>query len=554
MSNETASLSKRLQTAWPVGVLVLLSVPIIFYNLGSYGLVDADEGIYHDIARNMVRSGNWFHTEFTGEHRVYDTFMNAPLQYWARAILIILFGDNYWTMRIIAAAFGLFAVLMTYRLASYVAGREAGLLAGFIQLTSFHFIYCHSARNGELDSIVPFLFTASAYFFLRAIETGRSFVAHHVCFMLMVNIKLPVIMMPFLAELIFFAVTRSARSRFRGWVITGAVLLPFALVWHIGQAIALGDEFIATMSKMAAQASGTLPAVSSRYTGIFGNVAFYVSTVVFGAFPWVLVYPVALVGVLAKPVSEVDGRCWRLIALYAAAVFAFYVGVAKHFPWYIGPMYPFLSAFAAVWLVRLRNGNPRVFAILAVALILAFFVWVRVGVVSVNPFDGSALNRPVDYGWRELAGVDPLIGVPLSVVAIAMGLFAARRSLGRQFVKRTATGLALVLGLTATVRVLYPLKFTNHVSELELVSRELHAAKAAGQPIPYPVLLYDAGKPQVRFLFHYDFTIVHRPARERGPGEPKFVLLPKEPMSAPANTAPPVSGITLNESVSSSDE
>ena len=44
--------------AWHVLVLVLLSIPVIFYGLGSYSLVNGDEGFYHYVSRQMLRSGN----------------------------------------------------------------------------------------------------------------------------------------------------------------------------------------------------------------------------------------------------------------------------------------------------------------------------------------------------------------------------------------------------------------------------------------------------------------------------------------------------------------
>ena len=93
----------RLSDAWAPAALIALSLPVLFYGLGSYSVVNADEGFYHYVARNMVETGNWLRLEFTGEHRIYDTFMNAPIQYWARGLVIAIFGDSLWTMRILSA-------------------------------------------------------------------------------------------------------------------------------------------------------------------------------------------------------------------------------------------------------------------------------------------------------------------------------------------------------------------------------------------------------------------------------------------------------------------
>ena len=94
---------------WPFLVLTLLGLPLLFYGLGDYSVVNGDEAFYHSVSRNMVKSGDWTRLEFTGEHRIYDTFMNAPVQYWVRAAVISVFGDSYWTMRGPTAFFALAA-------------------------------------------------------------------------------------------------------------------------------------------------------------------------------------------------------------------------------------------------------------------------------------------------------------------------------------------------------------------------------------------------------------------------------------------------------------
>ncbi len=173
-------------------VLVLLSLLFVFYRLGSYSVVNGDEAIYQDIALRMLDTGDWLTLRAGDEHRVYDTFMNAPIQYWARAALASTLGRNLWTMRIFSAGFALASVLMVYRLTLHMAGRRAAFLAGLIQLTTYQFLYLHSARTGELEPVLSFLFVAAAYLFIRAIEDPqRGFALHHLCLVALLNLKLP---------------------------------------------------------------------------------------------------------------------------------------------------------------------------------------------------------------------------------------------------------------------------------------------------------------------------------------------------------------------------
>ena len=47
---------------------------------------------------------------------------------------------------------------------------------------------------------------------------------------------------------------------------------------------------------------------------ILGNLWFYAANFVFGAFPWALLYPLAVTGVLARERDAAAARPWRLLA------------------------------------------------------------------------------------------------------------------------------------------------------------------------------------------------------------------------------------------------
>ena len=157
-----------------IALLVLLSVPLLFVGLGSYSLVNGDEAIYRLISLRMLDTGDWLTLHDGVEPRFYDTFMNAPLHYWARALLHAVLGEGLWVSRLLSALFGLATVLVTYRLALRLApgsangGRWAAFLAGFVQLTTYQFVWLHGARTGELETLVSFLVTAALLLFLFA--------------------------------------------------------------------------------------------------------------------------------------------------------------------------------------------------------------------------------------------------------------------------------------------------------------------------------------------------------------------------------------------------
>lgn len=500
-----------------IALLALLSLPLIAFRLGSYSLVNGDEAIYHAMAEHMVESGNWLRLEFLGEERVYDTFMNAPLQYWARGLLIALFGSNLWTVRLLSALFGLASVAMTFGLVRSFAGRRAAFMAALVQVTTYQFIFLHAARTGELETSVCFVLTLAALLFWRGVEREASFLPHHICLAALVGLKAPLVLVPLMAEIAFFALDRSSRPRLRSWLATGLLVAPFSLAWHLSHMLASWDAFVAVASQMASEA--TAPSGSAARTGW---LRYYGTRLVFGAFPVVLVYPLALAE-LAGERDDRQRRQLQLVALYGLAVFAFCLAVAKRGPWYFIPAYPFLSALVGVWLAgvaRRPSGTPLL-AGLAVASALA--IWLDVD-LRMNPFGSPAYRIPMEVGWRHLGSLAPALGVPATALLAFCGLLALRARVGVGFSPVLAVGLAVALVGTAAVRAGFGLTYTDHESELARLRRELDAAEAAGLPVAFPIALPRGQEWIARYTFGRDYTLA-RYVEPRGSGEEGWRLV-----------------------------
>jgi len=471
--------------AWPEWLLSALAAPVIFYGLGGYSLVNGDEEIYHVVAEHMVQSGDWIRLQFYDEHRVYDTFMNAPLQYWARAVLIALFGSNLWTMRLLSAFFGWATVLMTSRIARELGGdRPTALLAGLVQLTTFQFVYLHSARTGELDSIVAFFYSTLALLFLRGVQ-GRGFALHHVCLALLFNLKSPTVLIPLLAEAACFALLPASRAMLRPFLVSAAKILPFALVWHALRIVQLWEPFLEVMGRMAREAAEHERGATDQ--GRLANVFFYLSTMLFGAWPWCFAHPFALADTLRTQRHRQEGLGWWILAIFVAALLLFYVFVSKHHRWYVVPAYPLLSVFAAHWILRAFRQNLDVWSRAAVAFVGALVAWSWVSVAAYNPFALKAWVIPMNVHWRSMPGLPALAGVVLTAALLFAALQALARMgearAGRVAIAVIATAL---LGI-ASVRIATPLRYVDYQSPTALLRDELDYRASHGIEVDYPI-------------------------------------------------------------------
>ena len=506
---------------WHRPLLILLGLPLFFYGLGSYSVVNGDEGYYHSVAASMVESGNWFHLDFYGQHRVYDTFMNAPLQYWARAVLISLFGDNLWTMRVLSATFGLLTVLAVYQLGArldFSRSKRAALFAGLIQLTSYQFIYLHSARTGELDAIVAFLFTALALCFLRAVRDEKSFNPHHLLLAALITVKLPVALIPILAELVLFATTPSLRPRFKRYVASGFLIVPIGLLWHILQAGSLWSEFTAVMAQMSAEASGAKAASVHSGTAL-ENLQYYARVLTFGLFPWSLaIIPALLLATKTtwKKALDEETLTLRVALLFAAWVLVFFAFVSKRYSWYVLPAVPFLAVCTGWGISKLGNRLRWTGGVVS-ALVLALAVWLSVPMSGLHPFADRTPRIPMHTVWRTVDGVRADTGA-LLLFTVLLGAFVLALRKWPDRAQRPIGNLVFgLLFLIASIRVVEPLADVKQVSKLDRIYRRVEAKRLAGETVDYPLILPDSmGFLRIKHYFGHDYRVESRRG-SRGP-------------------------------------
>ncbi|MBI3285984.1 MAG: glycosyltransferase family 39 protein [Burkholderiales bacterium] len=112
----------------PLWLVWLLAVFFATYGLGSYAILDNNEGLYAEIPREMLRSGDWRH--WIIPHLNGLAYMEKPpLLYWLTAISFSLFGESEWSARLVPALASLSCVAMLLRFSTRLRRMQAGRLA-----------------------------------------------------------------------------------------------------------------------------------------------------------------------------------------------------------------------------------------------------------------------------------------------------------------------------------------------------------------------------------------------------------------------------------------
>ncbi|MCH2184388.1 glycosyltransferase family 39 protein, partial [Myxococcota bacterium] len=447
----------------------------------------------------------------------YDTFANAPLQYWARGLVIAGFGPGLFGMRILSALAGVLTVLFTYRLTLGLAGRSAAFLSGLLLLSNYAFVYIHSGRTGELETGVTLLLVGLAMTFTRALYDERAgFWGHHLMLVALLAWKAPVLPVPILAEGAAFALLPAARARIGDWLRTGIWVLPLALVWHGVQAWRMQAYLPKVIEAVGAQAGGT-----SVADGIAGRFLWYLERAWFGCWPQIVLLPGAW---LALRQGFREGRflradSLRIVGMFLVAVIIFYSAISKVGPWYWTHAYPFLAILIAVGMVELiRQGAESIAAPMAFAMGLAFLPFIAPPLFAFDPFQESAIRLAMPLHFSGLGPFSPLASIVLTALFL-MGLTWVACQKSGAGPTWLSLGIVVVIVLS-WVRVSGPLLDLRRLSPEHTLFVELIERRERGREPIFPIEVEPVHPWIAHYYFGHDYHMQSAPLRPGDPGPP----------------------------------
>jgi 4-amino-4-deoxy-L-arabinose transferase-like glycosyltransferase len=136
-------------------LLLVLAVAVAFPFLGSFGLLEPDEGRFAQIGREMAASGDFLVPRLNG----IEQFYKPPLVYWISAIGYRIFGVTEWVARLPSALAFVGILWLTGWMGWRLCGRKVGWMAALI-LASMVEPYA-LGRQITLDMSLTFWVTAA---------------------------------------------------------------------------------------------------------------------------------------------------------------------------------------------------------------------------------------------------------------------------------------------------------------------------------------------------------------------------------------------------------
>lgn len=465
--------------------LIVFSSCIIFYNLGGNSLRNGDEALYSIISREMLITEDWLTPHFQGK----PFFNKPPLKFWITALSIRFFGTSEWVLRFWSASSAIACIFFTVLLAKELFGEKAALWSGFSLATCFHFIYEHSAKTGEMDTMLLFFLVCSLYLLLCSEKTPRLLLISLSVMGLASLTKNFAGFLPFGIGFLYLFVTGKWRN-YSASCITQSVasFLFISAGWMIAMMVIhkqmfFNEFFIQQFYSRVTSAEYGVGVKEAR--SLAGGIFFIGKTILTGFYPWSLLMPPCLIWAFFQiPQWKKDGRILPLIWFVSFGMTLLLCKNKMH--WYVLPLYPAVSVLTGKFItetfsddrINWKNTSSFVF------LFCGFFL-------LLPNYDYNLFSlRAVESGVSTLV----LNPYPIAAILFIIGSIIIWIFIIRKFPHMVKYFIPAIVLVYAAVFVILPLMYSPHRSEIQKLTTAIAQQTKASQ-----CTLYFWGIPETVF-------------------------------------------------------
>lgn len=380
--------------------LCILFYFIFFHNIWAYALMDVDETRYVSMAEDMYRSKN-FLTLYLN-HQYF--FEKPPLYFWGECLSFAIFGKiNEFTARFPVALYGTLSCFLTYFMGRKLVSRKYGVVAALIQATSMEFLIL--AKFAILDIVVSTCVWFSLCFgmytnFCREKNKKYFWWLFYFFSGLAVMAKgIPGFVVPFGSMFFISIFSKKFKEIFRPqYFIVGMIIfLSITLPWHITM-LEMHDPLFFNEYIMKHHIE--------RFIG--GNVLgreqpfyFYLLTILWGFFPWII----STLVVLIRKIQKRDFKFKNLTipqqfivynGIIALFILLFFSSSDTKLITYILPIYGSLGCLGGyIWTNYIEKGEYSRFINKTVYVIGAIFIIASIIAIFTPLYLPKQLNNDI---------------------------------------------------------------------------------------------------------------------------------------------------------------
>ena len=350
-----------------LGYLLLAAFLLLFTFLGGREIW-TQEHRWADIVSGMFYRHDFLHP-YLGNANYYD---KPLLSYW----LIVLFAKlnqalTTWSLRLPGAFAGILAIWSMYRLGTKLKDRELGLLAGWLLLTTFYFVFWARTASADMLNLAGSLF-AIAWYFDRREHAG--FFDYAIFFLILAVTSLCKglvgAIVPLIVVFLDIVLQKSWKQHLRPAIFLAAI--PAVLVYLI--------PFVAStyFSSEAYGQNGLYLVYRENILRYFqpfdhqGPIYTYLVYLPIYLLPSVILFIPALFSLKARWKKMTTDSRWVVLSLLV--LFLFFTSSGSRRSYYVLPIVPFAILLTADWVLSGPLAGSRRKMIAAGMIIFSYIV------------------------------------------------------------------------------------------------------------------------------------------------------------------------------------
>jgi 4-amino-4-deoxy-L-arabinose transferase-like glycosyltransferase len=349
-----------------VALILLVAGILMFTFLGRQPLLDPDEPVYAETAREMLQFKDFVSPRIYGDF----WFDKPPLYYWLAAGAFKIFGVNEFAARFPAAFFAVSGVVLIYGAGRKLFSERVGLLAALALTTSLEYFYLGNAA--VTDMTLNFFLTAALLAFLC-----RKYYLLYICCAFAVVTKGPVALFFCGMIISLYLIGVKDFKRLKDMRLLGGSILfaLLALPWYVAMYSIHGTAFIETFLGFHNITRFLQPEHASGAVWYY-----YFPVLILGFFPWTAFLAQSF-WAGAREKGENRDTCMFLL-IWVSVVFLFFSFSKTKLISYILPLYPPLALLTGYYFDKIwarKKTRPLkiaagVFGTLAVVLVAGLFL------------------------------------------------------------------------------------------------------------------------------------------------------------------------------------
>jgi 4-amino-4-deoxy-L-arabinose transferase-like glycosyltransferase len=341
-----------------VVIIILVAGFIMFFQLGELPLLDPDEPVYAQTAREMLATNDFISPRIYGDFW-YD---KPPMYYWLVSGSFKLLGQNEFTARFPSAFLAVCGGLLVYFGGKSLMNQRAGFIAALVLSTSIEYFYLGKAA--VTDMTLTFFLTATLLCYLQ-----RKYYLAYIAAGLAVLTKGPIgIVFPGMIVLLHLLLTKNLQAVKHIKVISGGFLVVLvSLPWYLAMYHFHGMDFINTFLGFHNITRFLEPEHSAGALWYY-----YIPVLLVGFFPWAMFLVQSLWSSFRNR-NQREGNIPFFFFIWAMVVFVFFSISQTKLVSYILPMYPPLALLVGRYIDQcIAEGTPGIFK--KPAMILTFLI------------------------------------------------------------------------------------------------------------------------------------------------------------------------------------